>query len=449
MKPSKVPAALAIVSLFLLLPSPGGSAETWVEMNSSVGNDLHALWGTSDWDIFAAGASGRILRYTENDTLTWTPMNTDAYSLYGLNSLWGATSSDVYAAGGQGQLGGIILRNTGGPWGIAATVEVTILYGMWGSSPSNVYAVGELGSIYAYNGNDWASLESPTDLTLYSIWGSASDDIYIGGELGSIYRYHDGTWVQAADGLTTRDVRALWGSSASDVFASCDNGVILHYDGTAWEVQDTGTGLNLSSIWGSSGDDVFAAGENGIILKYDSETGTWSTLDPGIAIADDLRAIWGSTAGSVYFAGDNGTIVRLQRDDTIAPKVVSTGLLTLNDGKAYVTTQVVFHFSEEMDEASLNPETIILTRGTTAIPGTVTVSDDHRSATFTPSDSLAYSRDYTATVKGGSGVVVAKDAAIPDKNAMAADYTLSFTTEDAPGSGGSDGGGCFIMSARP
>jgi len=445
MKLSKVPAALAIMSLFLLMPSSGGSAETWVEMNSSVGNNLYALWGTSDWDIFAAGAGGRILRYTVNDTLSWTFMNSGTSSnLYGL---WGSSRDNVYAAGGQ--LGGIILQNTGGPWGTAATIEVTILYGMWGSSPSNVYAVGELGSIYNFNGNDWASIESPTDFKLYSVWGSASDDIYIGGEFGTIYRYHGGTWAQVAGELTLPTVRALWGPSATDVFAACDNGVILHYDGTAWEVQNTGTGLNLYSIWGSSGDDVFAAGENGIILKYDSEAGTWSPLDTtGITIEDHLRAIWGSTAGNVYFAGDGGTIVRLQRDDTIPPKVISTGLLTLNDGKAYVTTQVVFHFSEEMDETSLNPETIILTRGSTAIPGTVAVSDDHRSATFTPSDSLAYSTIYAATVRGGAGAA-AKDAATPDKNAMEANYTLSFTTEDSPSSGGSGGGGCFIMSARP
>lgn len=443
MKLSKLPAALAIAALFLLLPSAGGSEETW-EKSYPVGNDLNALWGTTDQDIYAAGKGGVILHYTGT---SWTGDSKTANTLY---SLWGSASDNVYAAGN-----GIILHYIGGPWSPQGNA-VNVLYALWGSSASNIFAVGSSGSIYHYDGIEWTAINPPVTaaIDLYSIWGSSSNNVYAGGLNGNLFHYNGTTWVSLADTFPlifpfVNDINALWGSSASDVFAACDSGVILHYDGTVWEVQDTGTGLNLSSLWGSSGDDVFAAGQDGIILKYDSEARTWSTLDPGFVI-DHLRAIWGSTSGSVYFAGENGTIVRLQRDDTIAPKVVSTGLLALNDGKAYVTTQVVFHFSEDMDADSLNPGTIILTRGSTAIPGTVAVSDDHRSATFTPSDSLAYSREYTATVKGGSGVVVAKDAATPEKNAMASDYSFSFTTEDAPSGGGSgSGGGCFIMSARP
>ncbi|HPS94479.1 MAG TPA: Ig-like domain-containing protein, partial [Deltaproteobacteria bacterium] len=406
---------------------------------------LNALWGTTDQDIYAAGKGGVILHYTGT---SWTGDSKTAYTLY---SLWGSASDNVYAAGNNG----IILHYIGGPWSPLGNA-VNVLYALWGSSASNIFAVGSSGLIYHYDGIEWTAINPPVTaaIDLYSIWGSSINNVYAGGLNGNLFHYNGTTWVSLADTFPlifpfVNGINALWGSSASDVFAACDNGVILHYDGTAWEAQDTGTGLNLSSIWGSSGDDVFAAGENGIILKYDSEAGTWSPLDTtGITIEDHLRAIWGSTAGNVYFAGDGGTIVRLQRDDTIPPKVISTGLLTLNDGKAYVTTQVVFHFSEEMDETSLNPETIILTRGSTAIPGTVAVSDDHRSATFTPSDSLAYSTIYAATVRGGAGAA-AKDAATPDKNAMEANYTLSFTTEDSPSSGGSGGGGCFIMSARP
>jgi Bacterial Ig-like domain len=65
-------------------------------------------------------------------------------------------------------------------------------------------------------------------------------------------------------------------------------------------------------------------------------------------------------------------------------------------------------------------------------------------ATFTPNGNLAYSTAYTATATTG-----VKDAAKDPgpENAMKANFTLSFTTEDKPKSEGSGGGGCFISSA--
>jgi len=67
---------------------------------------------------------------------------------------------------------------------------------------------------------------------------------------------------------TTNRLTAVWGSSATDVFAVGWGGTILHYDGTSWQLMTSGTGNNFNAVWGSSATDVFAVGEYGTILHY-------------------------------------------------------------------------------------------------------------------------------------------------------------------------------------
>jgi hypothetical protein len=75
-------------------------------------------------------------------------------------------------------------------------------------------------------------------------------------------------------------------------------------------------------------------------------------------------------------------------------------------------------FSEAMDASTINANTFLLKQGLQAIAGTVTVNGAN--AVFTPSQTLAANTVYTATINTG-----AKNA---DGNALAADYTWTFTT---------------------
>jgi hypothetical protein len=436
MRLSHLAIVLGFLFLLLVVPFGGECQESWDKTNP-VPEDLYALWGTTDQDIFSVGYSGVILHY--NGT-TWQESAQQTPTTAILDCLWGSASDNVFTAGN-----GLILRYTG-TWSHMNIPIINRIYALWGSSETDVFAVGDAGSILHYNGTgiNWVSVnDSPTALILYSIWGSASDNIYIGGEIGNIFQFNGTTWQKVADGLTNLTIRALWGSSASDIFAAGDSGTILHFNGTTWEELVSGTGLDLYCLWGSSGDDVFAAGETGVILKYNSISKTWSEVTPGVPIGVDIWGIWGSTAGNVYFAGNDGTIIRFHRDDFIPPVVVSTSIMTISSGKAYVTTPVVFHFSEVMDSDTINPSNITLTEkdSTNAITGTVDPSSDGLTATFTPNGNLAYSTTYTATVATG-----VKDAATA-KNAMKSNFTLSFTTEDKPNSEGSSSSGCFISSA--
>ncbi|MDD5057533.1 MAG: Ig-like domain-containing protein [Sideroxydans sp.] len=104
--------------------------------------------------------------------------------------------------------------------------------------------------------------------------------------------------------------------------------------------------------------------------------------------------------------------------DTTPPTVSSTTPANSATGVA-VSSAITATFSEAMTVSTLNAATFTLSGGAS---GTVTYSGT--TATFTPSSNLAYSTTYTATITTG-----AKDSA---GNALAANYTWSFTTGAAP-----------------
>ncbi len=106
--------------------------------------------------------------------------------------------------------------------------------------------------------------------------------------------------------------------------------------------------------------------------------------------------------------------------DTTAPTVSSTTPADDATGVA-VNAAITVTFSEAMDDATITDTTFTLDNGVT---GAVTYDSTNHIATLTPSANLAYATTYTATITTG-----VKD---PAGNAMAADYTWSFTTGTAP-----------------
>lgn len=109
--------------------------------------------------------------------------------------------------------------------------------------------------------------------------------------------------------------------------------------------------------------------------------------------------------------------ITLTGPDTTPPTVSSTSPCNNATGVA-VNTAISATFSEAMNASTITTATFTLT-GASSVSGTVSYSGT--TATFTPSSNLANSTTYTATV-----TTDAKDSA---GNAMASNYTWSFTTQ--------------------
>jgi len=122
--------------------------------------------------------------------------------------------------------------------------------------------------------------------------------------------------------------------------------------------------------------------------------------------------------------------------ETTPPTVASTAPANNATGVA-IATNVTATFSEAMRASTINTTTFTLSDGTNAVSGTVGYDSGTQTATFTPTSALSYSTIYTATITTGVTDLVG--------NALAADYTWSFTTVSA-GGGGNGGCGCVTAS---
>jgi len=119
--------------------------------------------------------------------------------------------------------------------------------------------------------------------------------------------------------------------------------------------------------------------------------------------------------------------------DNTPPTVTSTVPANGATGVAMGST-VSITFSEALDPATVSSGTVSLVGpGSSAVAGTVSYNAATRTATFIPTNPLAASTSYTATIRGGGTDPRIKDAA---GNALAANVTLSFTTGGVGGSCG-------------
>jgi len=106
-------------------------------------------------------------------------------------------------------------------------------------------------------------------------------------------------WTSFASG-TTEDLFAIWGTSASDVWAVGDKGAVTHFDGTSWKVMDSTVQTKLTSVHGTSASDVWAVGEEGTAIHFDGTA--WSTKETGISY-EDLNCVWAVDASDVWAVG--------------------------------------------------------------------------------------------------------------------------------------------------
>ncbi len=147
----------------------------------------------------------------------------------------------------------------------------------------------------------------------------------------------------------------------------------------------------------------------------------------GSPVAFSTQTIKGRTYAAFGVAAGGGQYVATYAIDTTPPTVSSTNPSAGATGVSPGTT-VAATFSEAIDPSTVNANTFQLRDSANAlVAATVGYDGVSRVATLTPGAVLAYGATYTATVKGGANGV--KD---PAGNALAADFTWSFTTASAP-----------------
>jgi hypothetical protein len=152
-------------------------------------------------------------------------------------------------------------------------------------------------------------------------------------------------------------------------------------------------------------------------------SGVTATFTPSAALALNTVYSGSITTGVKDVAGNSlaaeytSSFTTAGILDNISPAIVSVTPLN-NSTSVAISSAVTATFSETMNPTTISSASFTLKQGSTSIAGTVSYAGN--TATFTPSSALAGSTVYTVTVTTG-----VKDVA---GNAMASDYTWSFTT---------------------
>ncbi|HBI14961.1 MAG TPA: hypothetical protein DDY20_05530 [Desulfobulbaceae bacterium] len=250
---------------------------------------LYDIWGRSASNIFAVGRSGKILRFNGS---SWNPMSSGTSE--DLHGIWGGTVSP-YRAVAVGENGTTLLFN-GSSWSPMASNSTRSLRSVWGNtSGTRFFAVGSYGTILCYDGSSWTNMISKTNAQLEDVWGSSETDVFAVGDASMVgtTRYYTvlhfngtdwsrmgGTPVVPAD--QSGRLKGIWGSSASNIWAVGDDGIILHYNGSNW-TSVTRARARLYDIWGSSSTNIYAVGLFGTILRYNGASWSYVSLYDGTA----------------------------------------------------------------------------------------------------------------------------------------------------------------------
>lgn len=123
--------------------------------------------------------------------------------------------------------------------------------------------------------------------------------------------HFDGTTWTRQDSGTDQSQNAVFGFTASDIWAVGSRGTLTHYNGTTWTAQGVAGGANIvfSSVSGNASGSVWAVGASGnagVAYKWNGTAWGAQTLP---AQTPALTAVYAASANSAWAVGGDGTIV--------------------------------------------------------------------------------------------------------------------------------------------
>jgi hypothetical protein len=222
-----------------------------------------------------------------------------------IRALWGSGADDVFAAGDEGQLFHFYERS----WRLENTGTDSALSGIWGG-PGDIYVSVDDNFVLRSPGSGiWTREPLPAGYKLLDIWGSGDNDLYALTGDGVFRGDGSGAWEFEPIEPASAPLTAVWGSSASDVFAVAtfaENPTVFHSDGGGkWEEQ-AGPPATLSDVAGSAPDHVFAAGGNKVYASRGD--GNWTAE---LVLENDVvGAVFALSRSAVYACSENGLLFR-------------------------------------------------------------------------------------------------------------------------------------------
>lgn len=240
----------------------------------------------------------------------------------GIHGIWGSGPTDVWLVGD----GGLAVQGSVDGWQQldlrAVDASGGALRAAFGPGGDTVWLGGDGGRVFRWEraGRTATRIEAGTDATIQGLWGAADDAMWaVGGyvfpasgppiiaRLGP----SGGALEALPDGLPTEAALLdVWGSSATDVWAVGEEGLVLHYDGAKWERVLIGRAERLAAVRGRDGEVVIAGGTSQAIVLVKTGSGDFvaETLETapilnGLAVGADGTAWAVGALGQLFVRG--------------------------------------------------------------------------------------------------------------------------------------------------
>ena len=212
------------------------------------------------------------------------------------HAVWTSSHGYIFAVGDEGH---VLQKIVDWEW-VDSGVDQNLL-AVSGTHPANVFAVGDAGAATHFDGVQWTATATGVTVPLRGVWATGSNEgAFAVGEGGTVIRYRNDAWAPM-NSIVSTNLRAVSGSSASDVVAVGDGGTVLRYNGSAWRKVDARTTNNLNGVWVGPGGYIAVVGAQGTFIVQDG-TG-WRSIPTGSA---DVIAVSGTRYSDLHLATATG-----------------------------------------------------------------------------------------------------------------------------------------------
>jgi hypothetical protein len=309
----------------------------WKPMTSGTTADLTAVAFTKFGEAYAGTATGAVLHYL---TSGWTTVDlgmadvTKVVAIQVSGTRVYALLSDTSTIGQR-----VVYRETAadsGTWTALPDLAAGSNYvAMWIAPTGDVFLAGGLGGLAHYGSGAWSETVVGTAV-LKAVWGTSTSEVYAVGNGHTILRYDGAAWASVAAPATAGNFNTVWGvdgqvfigTQGSTTVPVADQLLRSSAGGPFAAMPTPGFTITPRAIWGSSGSDVWVVGDNasaGEIVHWDGVSWTQVQAPPQSV----LRAIAGSGVDEIFAVGATGTILRYTGAAWAAPlpPTVSTGML--------------------------------------------------------------------------------------------------------------------------
>jgi len=266
-------------------------------------NDLFAVWGQSQNDMYAVGANGTILKW---DGQAWSSMSSGVST--NLRAITAPKDKPaLLLAGGDGSS---LLTFDGTKWNSNTnSLLKSAINGIGANTSGNIYMVGNGDMYVRWDGNKkWERPAGYVNINSNSLTGISfvpgSEEHFFSGTSDFCERYASLLyWKQTTN--TNNDLLGVWANSSA-IYVVGKNGTIARRpsgDGQNFTSMTSGTTTTLRSVFGANDSMIFAVGDGGTALMWNGTN--WSKIATNTA--QPLYGVYAVNSSTIIAVGGSGT----------------------------------------------------------------------------------------------------------------------------------------------